>query len=299
MARLHEAGAEPVSGLVLPTGRFFPDRFDASLPAVNKLFRRILKHGGLSDVPAEVVVVGDDDGSCSSGACSTPSSAGSTTGAAAGPIRRIEEVEDGYRANVHVGEVKNATILTTALVRAAAFVRIREADYDAGRELDQSVDLAGVLLGFGVLLNNGAYIYQKGCGGVRVQRATRLDVTDLAVALAIFCKLHGHTVSELDPSAKDFFGEARRWADSNARTISLVASDRLAVEAGSYELAPARGWLSRLVGLGKKSAATAPDERELENLAADLEVKREQSGDDERSRRLAALRELVDEALER
>jgi len=33
-AEFHDAGIEPVAGLVLPTGKFFPDHFERSVTAV-------------------------------------------------------------------------------------------------------------------------------------------------------------------------------------------------------------------------------------------------------------------------
>ena len=45
-ATLLEQGAEPVRGLVLPTGEFFPDRFDASPKAVATLMTRVQDHAG-------------------------------------------------------------------------------------------------------------------------------------------------------------------------------------------------------------------------------------------------------------
>ncbi|HZO15795.1 MAG TPA: hypothetical protein VFB62_21125 [Polyangiaceae bacterium] len=292
MAALHEAGAEPVAGLVLPTSRYFPDAFDASPRALEKLLHRVLKHAGLSDVHAELAIAGAAE-NCSSGACGSP---------AQGPIRRIEPIDDGYRVTVHASEVKNPTSLTAALVRASAYVWLKEAAYDPRGELEENVDLTGVLLGFGVLLCNGAYIYQKGCGGVRIGSATRLPVNELTLSLAIFCKLHAiRAVSELDPSAKAFFAEARRWADTNERAIGLVASDRTAVDAQSYDLRPARGWFSRLVGLGR-SGVSAPDDAELDAVAAEISSarsKRDADVDTAKARRMEELRDLVDEALER
>ncbi len=55
-----------------------------------------------------------------------------------------------------------------------------------------AIDLASVWLGFGVITCNGSYIYSKSCGGVRGASATSLPVEELALALAIHCKLHNH-----------------------------------------------------------------------------------------------------------
>jgi hypothetical protein len=298
-ARLHEAGAEPVAGLVLPNAQFFPDAFERSARGVRKLLERIFKHAGLSDVPVELTIAGAEpatsSSSCSSGACQLPD---------AGPMRRLERDGDGYRVTVHAGEVGSPTLLTTALVRAVGAIFVSEAEHAvAPGQLEETVDLASVLLGFGVLSCNGAYIYRKGCGGVNVSSATRLPVEELALALAIFCKLHPTSARmaarELDPTARSCFAEARRWVDSNAHAVELVASDPLAIAAGTYSLSEARSWLSRALGVGRSRKTSVPTAAELERLASDLSVGREDKHPpSKRAQRLAELRELVDEALE-
>lgn len=162
-ARLVRGGAEPVSGLVLPNGKFFPDAFDGSPRAVGRLLRRIVKHAGLSDLPVKahlVVPEGEalSGGGCSTGACGVGS-------ADAGKVARVEERADGWTLNVTASEVRNPTQLTTAMVRGVSHIFLREAGLYGEIDRHQAegaVDLTGVLLGFGVLLANGAYIYAKG-----------------------------------------------------------------------------------------------------------------------------------------
>jgi len=162
-AVLVEAGAEPVSGLVLPTAHFFPDHFDGSDKAVAKLLRRVVKLAGLSDLDIKGKVVRSEaaqggGGGCSSGSCS----AGGGSGAR---MQRVEQQGDGWVVNVDAGEVKNPTVLTTGLVRAVSHIFIRE--FEVNRELERgdaeaATDLCGVLFGMGTLLCNGSYIYSKG-----------------------------------------------------------------------------------------------------------------------------------------
>ncbi len=128
-------------------------------------------------------------------------------------------------------------------------------------------------------------------------------VDELAVALAIFCKLHEvpyrRASKELDVTPRAYFDEASMWAGSNAKVMTLMASDPDAVAAGSYTLSEGRGWFSRLLGLGKRKGPSAATDDELERMARDL-GKRANKGvvDEERARRLADLRKLVDESFE-
>ena len=162
-AKLLEGGTAPVSGLVLPTGKFFPDHFDGSVQAVGRLLSRVVKLAGLSDMTIEPRIVTEEaagGSSCASGACGVgPSSAG------AGAMRRTERHGDDWTVNLVAGEIGHPVGLTTALVRAVSHIFMSEADlYDRfdPREAEAATDLCGTFLGFGALLCNGAYIYKKG-----------------------------------------------------------------------------------------------------------------------------------------
>jgi hypothetical protein len=163
-ARLLEGGAEPVAGLVLPTGKFFPDHFERSEKGVARLLRRVVKHAGLSDmsIKSRLVVPEQDElggGGCSSGACGTGGGGGGTQ------VQRVEESSDGYTVNLMANELSNPVVLTTGMVRAVSHIFMKELglyqDFDRS-DAEAGSDLCGVLLGFGVLLANGAYIYKKG-----------------------------------------------------------------------------------------------------------------------------------------
>ncbi|MCA9625854.1 MAG: hypothetical protein KC731_42820 [Myxococcales bacterium] len=161
-ARLLDGGAEPVSGVILPTGESFPDPFDGSPEAVQRLLKRVVKHAGLSDVPIEGKLVMPEgemaSGGCASGACGVPS-------AAPTQVSRVETIGEGYRVNILANELGNPVILLTAMVRAVSHIFLQEAELASvfGREdYEHGIDLAGVWLGFGSLLSNGAYVYRKG-----------------------------------------------------------------------------------------------------------------------------------------
>lgn len=302
-ALLLEGGAEPVRGLVLPTVEFFPDHFDGSPRAVERLLGRVVGHAGLGDLgirlgPSEPDPQGEHGGQCCGGSC-----AGG--GSAPAPVRRVTERDGGFLVNVGAHEVGQPAVLTTALVRGVSHAFLREADLYRDvdpRQAEAVVDVAGVLLGFGVLLANGAYIYAKGCGGVRVASATALPVEEVTTALALFCQLHDlrprNVRGHLGTTARALFDEASDWAAANSRVVRLLRADRAVIEADGYSLNEARGWLSRLVGLGRRRGPTVPDEAELERMATEA-ARNAEPGDPDKARRLAALRELVDESFER
>jgi len=301
-AHLIEGGAEPVAGLILPTQRFFPDRFDGDQRSVSKLLGRIAGHAGLDDLDLQATIVRSDDGggggSCSSGSCC------STSPAPRARFARVDSLDDGtYSINVAAGEVGHATLLTTALIRGITHIFLLEAQLYGGLERSERepcVDLAGTLLGFGPLLCNGSYIYQKSCGGVQVHKATAMPVEELALATAIFCQLHQQSPRaarpHLDPTPRAHFDEATRWARANAGVVQLIRSDPAAVKAESYSLAEARGWLSRLLGLGKPRGPSVPTDDEIEKMASSLT--RRKPLDPKKAARLRELRAEVDEALD-
>lgn len=303
LARLHEGGAEPVAGLVQPDQRFFPDHVAGDPKGLQRLVRRVMKHAGLTDVPLQVqVTMGEEEaggGSCSSGACAAPIPKSA-------PSRRIVEHGDGYVLTLQQGELRHPVVLTTVLARAAADVFLREAElYDQFEPAERTlaIELGAIMLGFGVLIANGSYLYSKSCGGVNVTSVTTLPVDEVTFALAVFGALHGVSKTEarrhLETTPRAHFDLAATWAESNKKVVALVGSDRAAIEAGSYSLNEARGLLSRLFGIGKAKSATAPADAELEAVAADLQrAKKRSPGDAKRAARMASLREMVDESLD-
>lgn len=304
-ANLLQQGAEPVGGLIQPTADFFPDRFDGSPASLLALTRRVQAHAGLGDLKVDLSVVMPDGEEkavgCSSGACGG-------TGKIEARLDRVAVREDGsYAVAISAGEIRNPTVLTTALVRSVAFMFMNESGaYDGIRpaEREPCTDLAAVLLGFGVLVANGSYIYMKGCGAVQVHSATRMPVDELAVALALFCKLHD--VSEraaarhLELTPKEHFEEAFAWASSNASVVRLLRAKPRAIEEDGYSLSPARSWLARALGVGKKKRAVTPEDEiaALERSIAEGQVKAspKRALSAEKQRKIEELKALVDES---
>lgn len=305
-AQLLQLGAEPVNGLVQPSGEFFPDRFDGSPASLLALTRRVQTHAGLGDLRVDLNVVTPDGQEqslgCSSGACGG-------SGKIEARLDRVGVREDGsYTVGIGVGEIKNPTVLTTALVRSVAFMFMNEAGaYDAIRPRDRepATDLAAVLLGFGVLAANGSHIFMKGCSGVQVHSATRMPVDEITVALAVFCKLHDvperAAARHLELTPSEHFDEAWAWASSNASVVRLLRDKPEVIEGDGYSLSPARSWLARVLGVGQKKRAASPEDEiaALERSMGEGQAaapKRTISA--EKQRKLAEIRALVDESLE-
>ncbi|WP_437488613.1 hypothetical protein WME75_09090 [Sorangium sp. So ce1014] len=299
---LLQHGAEPVRGLVQPTAEFFPDPYDGSPKTVAALMLRVQEHAGLQDLPVELAVVSPEGQastvSCSSGACGGM--------ALETKLERVARRDDGgYRVAVSAGELRNPTVLTTAFVRAVSFMFLSEAGtFDAlvPPDREPAVDLAAVLLGFGVLATNGSYLYAKGCGGVQVHSATKMPVDELALALAIHCRLHDvpdrTAARHLDVTPRAHFDESAVWASSNIALVRMLRSAPDRIAADDYAIGESRSWLARALGFGKRRPAPTADDdlRELEReLAAGAAKTR--SLDEGKAKKLAEIRALVDESL--
>lgn len=302
-AALLEQGAEPVSGLVLPTASYFPDTFDGSPRAVAALLARVQAHAGLSDLEAELNVITPEgevaSSGCSSGACGPG-------GKIEARLDRVGRRSDGsYVVAVGTGEIGNPLVLTTALARSVACMFMTESGaYDdlPPEDRERATDLAGVMLGFGVLLANGSHVVVKGCGGAKIHSATRMTVEDAGLSLAIFCGLFGTdtrvAAKHLDAAPRESFELGATWAGSNATLVRRLRTDARSIARDEFVLGEARGWLSRVLGIGKSKRALTADEtisqleRSLPRAATKKQI------DPERAKKLAELRALVDESLE-
>lgn len=270
-AAILELGVEPVRGLILPTPEFFPDRFDGTAGSIATLLARIQGHARLSDLKVDLTLVTPEGEaqkvSCASGACGT--------GGRIDPrLDRVARTHDGsYGVTLSTGEARSPVVLTTTLVRAVAHMFLTETHAFAGvppTEREPLTDLAAVLLGFGVLMANGSYVYVKGCGGVQVHSATTMPVDEITLALGIFCRLHAMPArtarKHLDATPAAHFDKARAWTISNAAALTMLETKPAAVRAGEYVLQPARSWLARALGVGGRSR-----ERNAGDGPADLE----------------------------
>jgi hypothetical protein len=246
--------------LLQPTGEHFPDEFTLDAESVVRLLERMI---GYSPVDEETTVgvrfLEQEEkaggGGCSSGACGTGGAKGS---AVRDPV---VETKDGYLVDVAVADVGNATLLTTSLARSVGGLVLLEGGEEVrSAELGALSEMAAIATGFGVLLLEGAYVYGKSCGGVRVHQATSLSLMEVSIALALFTRVHdlklGAVRKNLGTTQTEAFDHAIEWVDSNEAIVAMLrdADDGAKVLAdGFFTIEPVRGVLGRLFGKKKES----------------------------------------------
>lgn len=272
--------------LVQPTGEFFPDAFALDAPSVERLLRRLIGYSPVADdlgielafVDAQDGGAGGHGGGCGSAACGTG-------GGGARALVPVQELDDGYRVIVAVNDVANPDVLTTSLARSVGALVVHE----AGLELDAGEDeVAAVACGFGVLLANGAAVWAKSCGGLRMAQATVLSVEETAVALALFAAVHGVRASaaraHLGATQREAFDLAEAWVESNPFLVESLRDRPELLESGAFAIEPVRGMVGRWLHKRKldKEMSASP-------ASAPAPVS------DDKRRRLDEARALVDE----
>ena len=253
--------------MVLPTGAWFPDRFQGDQDSVERLLARMQMHAGMDDIPIVSELFRDDvDEQPQGGSCSAcvPKASGTTPG--------VRDEGSRWVIAVPAADLAHPVVLTAGLARSLGLVFLLETLPD-GEQLEQpldvTVELGAVALGFGALLLEAAYIYAKGCGGPKVARATALSCEELAVAFAGFISMRGErartALKALSPTQADALRAACDWLGREGIDPANIAG-----------------------------SARGPSERELATLAQDLSAaqKKRSAPDPERD----ALRALVDEA---
>jgi hypothetical protein len=231
--------------LVCPTSAFFPDEFRGDPSSVAHLVRRMMSYGPIADdLPVELAFVEPDggQGGCGSIACGSP--AGKRDAAF------VEELDDGYRVVVAATDLGHPDLLTASLARSVGAIVLYEAgEEESGTALATRAEIAAVACGFGVVLANGAAVWGKSCGGLRMVRGTALSVEEAAVALALFVGAHGVPESEarghLRPTQREAFDIALGWTASNPRIVASLRQGPALLEAGGFDIEPARGLLGR------------------------------------------------------
>jgi len=307
--------SEAARRLVLPTGDFFPDAFDGDLGSVNLLFWRLQEHASLTDIDVELRVVEDRDrmasvaGGCSTGGCATTSCG--PGGSTPKTLAKVARLDDGaYRVDLRLSDTRTPTSLTASLATSLAHLFVLETGGFEGwppGEWMPTCEIAGVMLGFGVLLANASYQYSKGCHGAHVDQTTALPVQDLCLALALFTAVHeqqgNRFVAHLEATQRAAFAEARDWVASNAMLVKRMQRDPGAVAADDHILfEDSRSWLARILGGLKKKKGRSEDlfdEHNIAALEASLSSQRPAAGSarlqkDARHLEIAA---LVDESL--
>ena len=234
--------------LVQPTADFFPDEFRGDAPSVARLFGRLVDQSPLAEgLAIELAFVVPEEGSgggCGSGACGVGGGAGQARGS------NVRELDHGYRVLVSAADVAQADLLVTSLARSVGALVLHEAD----EVVDPwTSEIAAIVCGFGVLLANGASVWAKGCGGLRVAQATTLSVEEVSVALALFAAVHGCKASQvrkqMGVTQRAAFDVAHDWVDSNPMLVEALRDWPGSLESGVFDLEPVRGilgqWLHR------------------------------------------------------
>jgi hypothetical protein len=300
-AALHAAHGDAIGPppLVEPTGAFFPDAFEPTGPGVAQLLARTLEHAPVAeglDVRLRFVEGdastggGCGTGGCGTGSCETP------------PERRlfdrVIDATDGYVVELPTSDVGHPALLTTALARSVGAIVLSEAEEDlVAEEVGPMSEMAAVVAGFGVLLCNGAYVFGKSCGGVRIRQHTHLSVEELTVALALFVKLHdikpAVARAHLGTTQREAFAEAVRWTDSNPEIIEALRHRPEVLADGIFTLEPIKfmtGFFGRLFAGSRASLSP-------EDLASNALPPRRAPRSAEEQQKLDEARALVDAAL--
>lgn len=246
----HELGERP---LVLPNAQFFPDRFEPNQAGVERLLTRMQEHAGMTDIPIEPVVSRGDApaSSCGSGACAPSPLAG-------GP--RLSLAEEGWTLALEAAELKHPVGLTTLLARSLAAVFLEETRPDGASIAEPfavTQDLAGVALGFGPLLLEGSYVYQKSCGGPTVTRLTSLGTSELAVSTALFAAQHEHSLrpafKPLGATQRAALSLARDWLRGNQHLGLALGRSPESLLDGEFSLKPPAVGLFAFLNRPKRS----------------------------------------------
>jgi hypothetical protein len=230
--------------MVQPTGAFFPDEFRGDGPSVARLLKKMIDLAPLSsEIGVELAFAMPDEeraGGCGSLACGSSSEGAASAGSS------VEELADHYCVVVSTNDVANADVLATSLARSIGALVLLETDEPVSAE---EGELAAVACGFGVLLLNGAAVWAKSCGGLRMARATSLSVEEIAVALALFAAVHGYRPSEarrhLGATQRAAFETAQDWVDSNPWLIDSLRDAPHRLQTGDLDLEPVRGILGQ------------------------------------------------------
>lgn len=292
LAHLRAAYGDAFAGpdLVEPNGEYFPDEFTLDPEGINTLLRRMLGYAPVSaDLDVELGFIQPDGevsggGGCGSGACGT---GGLKEIARGGAV----ETQDGYAALVHVQDVGDPAILTTALARAIGRIVMFEADEEVDpRDEGALSELTAIASGLGVLLLNGACVYKKGCGGMKRHQATFLDIEEVALGLALFVRVTNNKPSvvrrHLEITQKETFDAALEWVDAQPTLVRALAERPETLEDGVFAFEEKKGLLSRL--FSRKSE---------DNLETSAHAVKPRERSEEERRRLAEAKALVEEAL--
>lgn len=275
-----ELGERP---MVLPNGKFFPDRFVGDENSVKNFVARMQAHAGMSDIPVKASVVSDgtaspSDGGCGSGACAVPTVAGHG-------LQRLVDEDGTWRLQVLEAELRHPVVLSTNIARSLSYVFLVEtqAEHEVIEPpVDITADMTAVALGFGALMLQGSYIYAKSCGGPSVARVTKMSCPELAIAFASFITRGNHSVraalKELDATQQAVLSEAHLLFESNRHVVAGLKNAPSTIAQGHFELTEAKPWLTRMFSRKRELPGGNPldalsagaDIAELENMLTEM-----------------------------
>ena len=286
--------------LVQPTAEFFPDHFTPDVAGVDRMLRRMLDCAPVSSelaVELEILVPGEDQGGgCGSAACGPGARAGDSSARAV-----LEELDDGYRVVVWASDVGTPALLGASLSKSMGALVLHEAGEPLVRRGARSparqgatpmtwteeTEMAAVVAGFGVLLANGAAVWGKSCGGLRMAQATALPVEEIAVGLALFVAVQRGAMSRarkhLGLTQREAFEVACDWVDCNPMLVESLRDRPDELAARVVDLEPVRGILGQWL-----------HKRQIES-ATRVPTRRPSSISDERRRRIEEVAALLDE----
>ncbi len=233
--------------LVEPTVRFFPEPIRDDAASVAGVLRAMIGHSPVADdLPIELefrLADHEDGGGCSSGACHA-------RGADAIVKSGVEETPSGYRVVLEAPALRHLDALAAFLARSVGALVLFEVGEDASAARSE---VAAIVCGFGVLVANGAAVWSKSCGGLRMSRSTALSVEEAAVGLALFLALHDEKPSKarryLGATQREAFGGACDWVDSNPELVERLRESPSTLVGSAIAMEPVRGafgnWLHR------------------------------------------------------
>jgi len=273
-AELVEALAIPAGEplLVLPNAEFFPDRFTGDAASVERLAARMQGYAGLESIAIETGVTGEPavgeggcgTGGCGSGACATPKLEGNEP--------RLERLDGRYLVRVPAAELGHPIVLTARLATALGAIALLERHPEGATLVRDAAEaeLAAVGLGFGVLLLEASYQYQKSCGGPSVACGTALGCQELAVLFALSVAREEHSLraalGELGTTQRALVKDAAALVAESPTLVRLLRESPTRVAFGDFKLRDGRPFWSRL--FGGKRRPKSEEERLSAALAA-------------------------------
>jgi len=259
--------------LVLPNAEFFPDRFIGDTASLELLFARMQGYAALEELTVDVHASGeaplDAGGSCGTGGCGTGACATGEKEDAQAP--RLARTAEGYLVNVPRAELAHPIVLTARLAASLGAIALLEARSGASAEVTGAeAELAATALGFGVLLLEASYLYNKSCGGPRVERATTLGLDELSVLFALAAAREGHSLraalGELGTTQRALVRDAAAVMDESPGLVETLRSHPKRVASGAFRLRDGRSLLSRL--FQRKARPKSSDERVTDAIGA-------------------------------